>query len=285
MTVPPAVARGSVPVYSRFVNVGGIRTHYLDAGDGPVIVLLHSGEYGGCAEICWEHNISTLAETHRVIAPDWLGFGRTDKIRDFVSGSDRMVRHMAAFLDTMAVDEADFVGVSMGATTLLREAASERCRFPVRRMVTASGGGFVPDNAERRKILDYDGTPEAMRTILEANFTDPRWFSDEEYIRRRVAASTAPGAWEAVASARFKSPLVEPRTQFGQADTIAYEKIPFPTLAIAGGNDKLREPNYHSVLTRIPRSEVVVLDNAGHLLNIERADEFNRLVAEFFDRS
>jgi 2-hydroxymuconate-semialdehyde hydrolase len=272
---------GTIPVYSRFVNVGGIRTHYLDAGDGPPIVLLHSGEFGGSAELCWEYNVAALATDHRVIAPDWLGFGQTDKLRDFVSGTDRMVKHMAAFLDTMAVDEADFVGVSMGATMLLREAASNRCRLPVRRMVVASGGGFIPDNEFRRANMNYDGTPEMMSTIIEANFTDPRWHRDEDYIARRVAASNAPGAWESVAAARFKSPVLPPRTEFGQADTIEYENIPYATLAVAGSEDKLREPGYHAALRRIPDSEVVVLEGAGHLLNIEYADEFNDLVRKF----
>ncbi|MFI5624015.1 alpha/beta fold hydrolase [Nocardioides sp. NPDC051685] len=272
----------AIPIYSRFVNVGGIRTHYLDAGDGPAVVLLHSGEFGGRAEFTWEFNIAALAVDHRVIAPDWLGFGKTDKIRDFVSGSDRMVRHMAAFLETLAIDEADFAGVSMGATTLLREAASGRCRFPIRRMAVASGGGFVPDNEERRKSLNYDGTPEMMRAILSSNFADPKWYEDDEYVSRRVAASLEPGAWEAVAAARFKSPAVPARSQFGQPDTIRYENIPFPTLAIAGGADQLREPGYHQVLYRIPDSKVLVLEGAGHLLNIERADEYNELVREFF---
>jgi 2-hydroxymuconate-semialdehyde hydrolase len=271
----------SPPVYSRYVNVGGIRTHYLDAGDGPAIVLLHSGEFGGCAEICWEFNIRELARDHRVVAPDWLGFGRTDKIRDFVSGSDRMVRHMAAFVETMAIDEADFVGVSMGATTLLREASSARCRLPIRRMVTASGGGLVPNNPQRQKLLTYDGTAEAMRTIVAANFTDPKWAADDSYIQRRTEASNQPGAWEAVASARFKSPLLPEREQFGQPDTIHYENIPFPTLAIAGGEDKLRDRGYQEALRRIPQSTVVVLEGAGHLLNIERASEFNTLVLDF----
>jgi len=272
---------GHVAVYSRFVNVGGIRTHYLDAGDGPPIVLLHSGEFGGSAQLCWEYNIAALATEHRVIAPDWLGFGQTDKLRDFVSGSERMVKHMAAFLDTMAIDEADFVGVSMGATMLLREAASNRCRFPVRRMVVASGGGFIPDNEFRRSNMNYDGTPEMMRTIVEANFTDSRWHNDQDYIARRVAASNAPGAWESVAAARFKSPVLPPRTEFGQADTIEYENIPYATLAVAGSEDKLREPGYHDALRRIPDCEVVVLEGAGHLLNIECADQFNALVRGF----
>lgn len=272
---------GHVAVYSRFVNVGGIRTHYLDAGDGPPIVLLHSGEFGGSAELCWEYNIAALATQHRVLAPDWLGFGQTDKLRDFVSGTDRMVKHMAAFLDTMAIDEADFVAVSMGATLLLREASSNRCRFPIRRMVVASGGGFIPDNEFRRITMNYNGTREMMRTIVEANFTDPRWHKDEDYIARRVAASNAPGAWESVAAARFKSPVLPKRTEFGQADTIEYEKIPYATLAVAGSEDKLREPGYHEALRRIPDSEVFVLDGAGHLLNIEYAHEFNDLVRGF----
>ena len=269
------------PVRSRYLDVGGIRTHYLDAGDGPPVVLLHSGEFGGSAELCWEFNIGPLARDFRVIAPDWLGFGGTDKLRDFVSGSDRMIRHMSAFLQAMAIEQADFAGASMGATMLLREAARPGCRFPIRRLVVASGGGFVPDNEERRRLLSYDGTPEAMRAILRANFHDPAWAQDDAYVKRRVEASLAPGAWEAIAAARLKPPTVPPRSDFGQPDTIAYERIPYPTLAIAGAEDKLRLPVYHEALGRIPDSRIVVLAEAGHLLNIEKAGEFNGLVREF----
>jgi 2-hydroxymuconate-semialdehyde hydrolase len=269
------------PVRSRYLDVGGIRTHYLDAGDGPPVVLLHSGEFGGSAELCWEFNIGPLARDFRVIAPDWLGFGGTDKLRDFVSGSDRMIRHMSAFLQAMAIEQADFAGASMGATMLLREAARPGCRFPIRRLVVASGGGFVPDNEERRRLLSYDGTPEAMRAILRANFHDPAWARDDAYVKRRVEASLAPGAWEAIAAARLKPPTVPPRSDFGQPDTIAYERIRYPTLAVAGAEDKLRLPGYHEALGRIPDARIVVLAGAGHLLNIEKAGEFNGLVREF----
>ena len=43
-------------VHSRYVMVDGIRTHYLEGGDGPAVVLLNSGEFGGCAELSWEFN-------------------------------------------------------------------------------------------------------------------------------------------------------------------------------------------------------------------------------------
>jgi 2-hydroxymuconate-semialdehyde hydrolase len=268
-------------VRSRFVDVGGIRTHYLEAGEGPALVLLHSGEFGASAELTWERNLDALAEHFRVVAPDWLGFGDTDKLRDFVSGSERMVRHMAAFVGTLAIDRAHFAGCSMGGTYLVKEAARTPCRLPIDRMVVISGGGYVPDNAHRRAMLDYDGTPAAMRRMLQATFHDPAYARDEVYVRRRVEASLRPGAWEAVAAARLKAPNVPPRPQFGQEDTTPYERVPFPTLVIAGACDRLREPGYEQAMRRIPDVEIRVVADAGHLVNIERADVVNAAMVEF----
>jgi 2-hydroxymuconate-semialdehyde hydrolase len=120
-----------------------------------------------------------------------------------------------------------------------------------------------------------------MRAILRANFHDPAWAQDDAYVKRRVEASLAPGAWEAVAAARLKPPTAPPRREFGRPDTIDYERIRFPTLVMAGAEDKLRLPSYHEALGRIPDSRIVVLAEAGHLLNIEKAGEFNDLVRQF----
>jgi 2-hydroxymuconate-semialdehyde hydrolase len=267
---------------SRFVDVDGVRTHYLEAGDAErVVVLLHSGEFGASAELCWEHNIAALAEHFRVVAPDWLGFGETDKLHDFNSKSDRMLRHMAAFTRVLAIEAAFFVGASMGATRLVEEAARARPRLPIEALVLVSGGGFVPDNAHRRALLDYDGTPDGMRAILRACFAGDRWADDDAYVARRVRSSLRPGAWEAVAAARLKAPNVPPRRNFGRPDATPYEQVAVPTLALAGANDRLREPGYHHALERIPGARVVVVPDAGHLLHIERPAEFNALAVEF----
>lgn len=271
---------------SRYVRVDGVRTHYLEAGEGPPLVLLHSGEFGGCAEFSWEHNIPSFAEQFRVIAPDWLGFGRTDKLHDFESKSDRMIRHMASFLEIMDIDEdqpADFCGHSMGGSMLIREAArGGRCRLPIRRMVTASGGGFVPDNEFRRLTLTYDGTAEHMQRMLEGGFSDAAWWTDEDYVRRRVKESLRPGAWESVAAARFKAPNVPERSQFGHPDQTPYEAIEVPVLLTAGAEDKLRLPGWTKGLgDRIPQVEVLLVDGVGHNVNIEAADIFNEATLRF----
>ena len=115
-----------VDIHSRFVMVDSFRTHYLEAGDGPTVVLLHAGGFGENAELSWGSNIATLAAHHRVIAPDWLGFGKTDKVRDFVRGNARMLEHMARFFEVLAIAAADIMGLSMGGTFLLRDQASDR---------------------------------------------------------------------------------------------------------------------------------------------------------------
>ena len=89
-TASPSISRAEPPgdpqmIESKYVAVDGVNTHYLEAGDpdAPTVALLHSGEFGGCAEISWEFAVPALAEHFHVVAPDWLGFGRTDKVFDF----------------------------------------------------------------------------------------------------------------------------------------------------------------------------------------------------------
>jgi pimeloyl-ACP methyl ester carboxylesterase len=267
---------------SRYVDVDGIRTHYLEAGAGPTVVLLHSGEFGGCAEISWEHNIGRLSEHFRVIAPDWLGFGRTDKLHDFADGRGRMVAHMRRFIEIMRIAEADFIGNSMSGGIIARAATAAPPLFPFRRIVLASGGGFSPDNEHRRALLDYDCTVESMRRIVAAMFFDPKWAADDAYVNRRHELSLIPGAWECTAAARFRKPTEPPRTQFGQPDTVEYEKIRFPTLVIAGAGDKLRLPGYaDEIVRRIPDARLEVFERCGHCPNIEQAERFNATVLGF----
>ncbi|MGQ3032023.1 MAG: alpha/beta fold hydrolase [Shinella sp.] len=267
---------------SRFVSVDGIRTHYLEAGEGPVVVLLHSGEFGGCAELSWEYLIPRLAEHFRVIAPDWLGFGQTAKIHDFDGKRARMIAHMARFLDVLAIDRASFIGNSMGATFLLQIAAERHPGFAIDRLVAISGGGWMPENEARRRLTHFDGSLDGMVGILQSLFEGSVWHSDEEYVRRRHALSIAPGAWEAVAAARFRSPNAPERKEFGQADATNYEAIGVPTLLIAGAEDKLRLPGYASeVAKRIPGGTVAVIPGCGHCANIERPDIVGDLILDF----
>lgn len=269
-----------------FIDVDGIATHYLEAGSGETVVLFHSGEYGGAAEISWEHTLPALAEHFHVVAPDWLGFGRTDKVFDFADQRSRVLNHMRRFLEVMGIERADFIGNSMGGSTLARVLAADADFFPVRSAILCSGGGATPETPERKVLLSYDGTAEAMSALLHAMLHDPKWGNDEAYVARRQELATMPGAWECASAARFKSPVAaEKGSGFGGGDPTPYENIPVPTLVVAGAEDRLRNPGYAPELAeRIPTSELMVYENCGHCPNIEMADDFASLAIDFLKR-
>ncbi|MEV8150984.1 alpha/beta hydrolase [Arthrobacter sp. NPDC080073] len=269
---------------SNYVDVDGVRTHYLEAGEGRPVVLLHAGEFGAAAELSWEHTIVPLAQQYRVIAPDWLGFGRTDKLHDFVSGHERRLIHMRRFLEIMGVGPAAFIGNSMGGLMIARAIARETPLFEAEVVVIVSAGGFSPDNESRRVLLDYDCTEDGMKRMLRVLFHSPRFAADPEYLRRRYELSVIPGAWECAAAARLKSPVTPIRSDFGVPDTTEWERIRVPVLLIAGANDPLKKPGYTKTLAaRMPHAREIVYPECSHAPNIEVAEEFNTDVLAFLN--
>lgn len=198
-------------IHRRAVAVDGLPTSYLEAGDGDPVVLLHGGEFGASAEIAWEHNIGVLGARFRVLAPDLLGFGQSAKVVDFVDGRAMSIRHVARFCDVLGVDSAHFVGNSMGAIMLLTDTTSDAPMLPVRTMALICGGGQIQQNRHFDALQSYDATLPAMRRIVAALFHDARYPADMDYVQRRYDSSIAPGAWEAVAAARFRRPGAPPR--------------------------------------------------------------------------
>jgi pimeloyl-ACP methyl ester carboxylesterase len=266
-----------------------MRTHVIEAGHGPAVVFLHSGEFGGCAESSWGALLPRFAIAgYRAVAPDWLGFGRTDKVVDFGDPKGRRLRHIASVVTELGIEGAAFVGASMGGTYLVQSLAEADPILLASAAVLVSGGGAVPDNAARRATLDYDLTEEGMASLLRTMMHSPQLAEDEDYIRWRHRLSLEPGAWQCTASARLRPPGrvgTSSATEFGRPDLTGYEQVAVPTLVIAGANDPLRLPGYAKELfERIPDSELVVYPECGHMPNLEEPDRFVADVVEFLDR-
>ncbi|QZT61427.1 alpha/beta fold hydrolase [Mycolicibacterium austroafricanum] len=264
------------------VLVDGLRTSYLEAGQGDPVVLLHGGEFGASARIGWEHTIAALAQRHRVLAPDMLGFGDSAKVVDFTDGRGMRIRHIARFCEVMGVDAAHFVGNSMGAINLLVDVTSDASVLPVRSLVTICGGGEIQRNEHVDALYDYDATFEGMRRIVAALFADPAYPADEEYVRRRYESSIAPGAWESLAAARFRRPGLEPPATPSSAR--AYDRITVPTLVLEGRDDKLLPAGWAAEIAgQITHGRSAVIDDAGHCPQIERPAAVNQQLLDFFE--
>lgn len=260
-------------------SVSGIETAYFECGAGAPLVPLHGGEFGAYGRISWEYNVATLSHHFRVIVPDWLGYGSTAKLHDFEDFATRMLWHMGQFCRVLSVEDAVFVGNSMGASFLLRDAASIQPRLPARAIIAISGGMPVPDNNARRALVDYDGSFGGMKRIVGALFASDSWPADSDYVARRHEASLIFEAWQCAAAAHFRPPTGIPRQP---ADEIDYGAITVPTLLIAGSADKLKPRGWASALhEQIPRSSAVEIDHAGHCPQIERADVMTDLICHF----
>lgn len=262
------------------LSVDGLTTSYLEAGDGDPVVLLHGGEFGAGAELGWERNLDALSARYRVLAPDQLGFGQSAKVIDFVDGRGMRIRHVARFCELLGVDSAHFVGNSMGAINLLTDATSDTPLLPIRSLVIICGGGEIQQNRHFEALQNYDATLPAMRRIVEALFFDPGYPDDDDYVRRRYESSTAPGAWEAIAAARFRRPGATPSATPSSAR--AYERIGVPTLVVEGGGDKLLPAGWAAEIAKqVDGARSVVVDKAGHCPQIEQASVVDEMLLDF----
>jgi pimeloyl-ACP methyl ester carboxylesterase len=269
-------------VKDRFIDVAGMRTHFLEAGEGHPLVLLHSGEFGGCAELSWEFNIGPLSEHFHVLAPDWLGFGKSAKVFSFEDMQLLRIRHIQNFLKTLRIDRAHFIGNSMGGGQLARAAVMEDDPFPIARMVLCGAGGFAPKNEARETLNSYDGSREHMKRIVQTMFANPAIRDSESYVERRHAISMEPGAWECTAAARFR----RPGRKSSDKEETDWTKIRYPTLIIAGGKDPLRNPGYAQLLqTDVEGSELLMIPEAAHCPQIDAPEKFNAAAIEFLTRA
>jgi 2-hydroxymuconate-semialdehyde hydrolase len=261
----------------RTVLVGNIRTHFLEAGRGPDLVLLHGGEYGASAEITWKHNIGPLAERFHVIAPDMLGWGETDKIYNFSDPAGYRIKHIKKVLELIGITKAFFVGNSGGGGTILRASVMEPLPF---QMVTICGNASVFKTNSQADLENYTPSLENMKKLVALLYHDPRWHT-EDNIRERYQASIIPGAWEALSAARLRSPAHQPRSTTEEFVN-KLSRLRVPLLLMSCEHDPLNQKDWDVQFQKIvPGSHVHRFKHSAHEPQIEEAEEFNRVLIEF----
>lgn len=114
---------GGFAAVSRYVTVDGYRLHCLTAGDGETVVLLHGLPF--CSAV-WHGIMPVLAGSYRVVAPDLLGIGRSDKPLDFSYTITNLTRMTAEALESLALGPITLVGLDLGGTIALDLAAQAR---------------------------------------------------------------------------------------------------------------------------------------------------------------
>lgn len=263
---------------SRFVDAGAVRTHYLEAGNpaAPPVVLLHGGGAGADAIGNWQHTIPHLARTHRVIALDMVGFGRTAKPEPFEYSQPARNRHLADFCAALKIDRAAFVGNSMGGATALGLAMQRPELFD--RLVLMGSAGLNSEITEALKpIVFYDYTPAGMQKLIAA-LTGERFKVSEDLVRRRYELSIDPDTRRAYSATmewiRQQGGLFYPEDDIRRVRT--------PTLVVNGKNDlvvPLR--NAYRFLELLPNSWGYFIPHCGHWAMVEAPADFIAATSTF----
>jgi len=135
------------PFSPNYLDVDGIRMHYVDEGpkDGGVILMMH-GEPSW--SYLYRHMIPVcVAAGHRVIAPDLIGFGKSDKLIDVSDYSyQKHMDWMQSFIDQLELDDITLVCQDWGSLIGLRLAAENESRFSA----IVLGNGMLPTGDEGR---------------------------------------------------------------------------------------------------------------------------------------
>ena len=272
-------ATPSNPEIGQSITAAGIRTNYHDSGGaGAPVLLIHGSGPGVSAWANWRLVMPALAQQARVIAPDMVGFGYTERPQGFVYNMDAWVRQAVGLLDALGIERTDLVGNSFGGGLSLALAIAHPER--VRRLVLmGSAGVSFPLTEGLDAVWGYTPSVENMRAIMDYFAFDQGLMSDD-LARLRFEASIRPGFQESFA-AMFPAP--RQRWIEALASTEAdIRALPHQALVIHGREDRVIPLATSLTLSSwIQRSQLHVYGQCGHWTQIEHAARFARLVGDF----
>lgn len=275
----------TLPGESLYTTIGGIKTHYVLAGRGRPVVLIHGL---GASVATWRDNMAPLAERLAVYALDLPGHGDSDK-PDISYDSESMAAFVRAFADDLDLAEPALVGHSMGGGLALITALA----YPelVSRLVLVSSASLGRQVTPFLRVIALPwigewitgGRFDTREAMLRQSFHDESLITSElvDELRR---TSSLPGAREAGLKVvrNFISPWGVKRKYIrtGELDT-----LDMPLMIVWGDRDKILPAKHGRGAARASSAaDLHVLADCGHWPQMERAAEFNALALEFLCR-
>jgi len=255
-------------------KINGINLAYTDQGRGMPVVLLHAFPQ---SRDMWAPQVEALSKTHRIIAPDFRGFGESDAPLWHYT-LDQFADDVAGLLDHLSITQAVFAGLSMGGYTLFAFYRKHAAR--VKGLVLADTRA-QPDTEEGRAgrfamaQTAYTKGAGAIAEIMLPKLLSPVALQTKSELVQQVRAAIEQTQISGIAGALMA--MAE------RPDSVTLlAQIACPTLVITGELDGPTPPADGRLMAeRIPGARLEIIPQAGHLSNLEQPEVFTQALQSF----
>lgn len=257
----------------KVIQTSGFHTTYIETGTPgkTPLVLVHDGAFGASGAVSWGRFIPLVEGEYHVFAPDLLGWGGSDKAVFF----DRApyaprVAQLQSFCEQLGIRDAIFMGVSFGASVLLRWATSAVSPPPAQAIIAINGTGGPMRKPEGLEALgSFD--PPSMGRLRDLCL----WLLDdheglEQHLEERFEAAMVPGQWESMMAVRVRNPEAPPVPVDTFFDDLS--RVTAPVVYVEGTRDKMLEPGWSEVLKNHTPGSTSVTMNSSHEPNIDNPE-------------
>jgi len=271
VNVAPAYGQTTGAAADKTIAVFGQAIHYWDVGSGPVVVLVHGL---GSRKEDWLPVLEPLGQKYRLLVPDQIGFGKSDKpLLDY--SVQTYVDFLNEFLRQLKVEKVSLVGESLGgwiSALYAVELGDGAHLIPAEKLVLVDAAGLKQD----APIPNLNPSSLAtMRGLMEAVFYDTSWLNDDALRKIFTDKLSAHDGYT------VRSLMVNPALATERLDD-RLGKIKMPTLVVWGKQDKLLPmTSGERYAAGIAGAKLVSFDKCGHVPPIEKTEEFVAAVTAF----
>ena len=256
------------------ISINDIQLAYNDEGSGPPVVLLHGYPFNSSM---WNEQVAALRDAHRVVTPDLRGHGNSDSVPGTAT-MNAMAQDVASLMDALDIPQAALGGLSMGGYVVL---AFYRL-FPnrVRSLILADTRAQA-DNEEGKqnrakqveKVL-----AEGMAGIVDSmlpKLLAPDTVSKRPEVVKRIRDMMLQTKPEGAAAALRGMATSEDQTEL-------LSQITLPALIVVGREDAITPlQDSEKMHQELRGSRLEIIENAGHVSNLERPEHFNQALLSF----
>ena len=261
-----------------YIKVNNVRVCYNDSGDSEIpILFIHGFPFN---KDSWQPQVDFLRERHRVITYDIRGFGKSElgDETSIIQCADDLI----GLMDALEIPKAIVCGLSMGGYILMNAVHRYPDRFEGLILADTQCNADTPEGKEKRyqsiEKINADGTQEYADASLKNLFCKNTFENNSELVSsiRNVITSTPSKSITSTLEALADRPKACP----------FLSEISCFTLIICGKEDSITPVAKAEFLnSTIKNSSLVIIENAGHLSNLENPDDFNHAIGKFITKT